>query len=364
VVMYSSFTARNFRCFRELTIEPLQEINLITGRNNAGKTALLEALWLHHGYQNPALGANADAFRGVARFRREEFLQNLFLDFDTEKPIELSSRDRLNQVRSLRIQVQHPAIRSVFLNEEEGRNGKEPLDVDIASQKTPELSAPEVSYEFTDVTGGTIHARAFFERENLKIEEPPGILKSRGIFLAARAPHGYREIAERLGDITFDKRISWAVEVLQAVDPRITDLRQSVRGDVPLIYADIGAKRLMPLALLGDGIGRLLRIAVNIPYARHGILLVDEIENGLHHSVLVSVWKAIIRFAAKRDVQLFATTHSWECVASFQKAFDELSKDDITGTLIRLEREGDKIKAIPYSLEELSTAVEQEIEVR
>ena len=54
--MYKSFNIENFRCFSELTLKPLERINLIAGKNNIGKTALLEALWIRHGYQNPELG--------------------------------------------------------------------------------------------------------------------------------------------------------------------------------------------------------------------------------------------------------------------------------------------------------------------
>ena len=53
--MYKSFKIKNFRCFKELAITSFKRVNLIAGLNNVGKTALLEALFLHCGATNPEL---------------------------------------------------------------------------------------------------------------------------------------------------------------------------------------------------------------------------------------------------------------------------------------------------------------------
>jgi len=91
--MYRSFTVKNFRCFQEMKIDGFERINLVTGKNNVGKTALLEALWVYHGYQNPILGVNIDKFRGLDTFRKDDFLRNMFFGFDAGEPIQLSAVD-------------------------------------------------------------------------------------------------------------------------------------------------------------------------------------------------------------------------------------------------------------------------------
>ena len=63
--MYHSITIRNFRCFEHLVADGFTTVNLITGYNNAGKSALLEALWLHSAPNNPALSLRLHRFRGV-----------------------------------------------------------------------------------------------------------------------------------------------------------------------------------------------------------------------------------------------------------------------------------------------------------
>lgn len=88
--MYINFTIDNFRCFEDTKIGPLAKINLITGKNGSGKTALLEAIWLNHGFHNPELGIRVDAFRGLDRFRLDEIMLNLFRHFDYNKSITIS----------------------------------------------------------------------------------------------------------------------------------------------------------------------------------------------------------------------------------------------------------------------------------
>lgn len=104
------------------------------------------------------------------------------------------------------------------------------------------------------------------------------------------------------------------VNALQVVEPRLRSLRVQIMGGVPLIYGDIGAKRLIPFPLMGDGMSRLLGIALAMTDAQDGILLIDEIENGIHHSVMPELWKTVADLAERYNAQIFATTHSIECV--------------------------------------------------
>jgi AAA15 family ATPase/GTPase len=82
-VMYHSFEIKNFRGLENLTIEGLERINLIAGKNNVGKTALLEALWIHHGAVIPELALRVDSFRGLDAGDSQEFMGNLFLALTT-----------------------------------------------------------------------------------------------------------------------------------------------------------------------------------------------------------------------------------------------------------------------------------------
>ena len=123
-----------------------------------------------------------------------------------------------------------------------------------------------------------------------------------------------------------------------------------------------GERTPVPLKSLGDGATRFFALALALANSRNGFLVIDEAENGIHHSMQRDLWKMVLQTALKNDVQVFAATHSWDCVRGFAQAVME--SEDAGGVLVRLERHGDETRAIEYSEEELRVAAEQGIEVR
>src|SRR5262249_57748030 len=111
-----------------------------------------------------------------------------------------------------------------------------------------------------------------------------------------------------------------------------------------------------------EGMDRLLGIALALVNAKDGILLIDEIESGLHYSVQPDVWRLVFATVQRLNVQVFATTHSWDCIAAFQQAAEE-NKDE-EGLLIRLENKKGKIVATEFDERRLGIATREEIEVR
>ncbi len=124
-----------------------------------------------------------------------------------------------------------------------------------------------------------------------------------------------------------------------------------------------GGDRRVPLKVLGDGSVRLFGVALALAVCRGGMLLIDEAENGIHHTVQEGFWRMILRTARANDVQVLATTHGWDCVRGFARAAVE--DDDVEGVLVRLEKEeGGGVRAVEYSESDLATAAAQGIEVR
>ena len=118
----------------------------------------------------------------------------------------------------------------------------------------------------------------------------------------------------------------------------------------------------VPLKSLGDGATRFFGIALALANSRNGFLVIDEVENGVHHSKQLELWKMVLQTAYINNTQVFAATHSWDCMRGFAQAATEL--EDVDGVLVRIERHGNKTRAIEYSEEELRVAAEQGIEVR
>jgi AAA15 family ATPase/GTPase len=93
---------------------------------------------------------------------------------------------------------------------------------------------------------------------------------------------------------------------------------------------------------------------------KNGILLIDEIENGFHFSSLKVLWKALLKTSKAYDVQIFATTHSYECIA----ALSEESKGEEDIRLYRIEKKNGHHKALTYSSEMVRSGIENRFEVR
>ena len=120
--------------------------------------------------------------------------------------------------------------------------------------------------------------------------------------------------------------------------------------------------RPVPLKSLGDGAVRIFGVAIALANSQNGFLVIDEAENGIHHSVQRDFWRMVLQTAHENNVQVFATTHGWSCVAGFAQAAADL--DEVDGALVRIERKGSSVRAVSYSEDELEVAARQGIEVR
>jgi len=345
--MYNSFTIKNFRCFRDLTLEPLERVNLITGKNNVGKTALLEALFLHLGPSNPSLALQVNTVRGVEQRAgdAEEMWEWLFFTRKVQETIELTGLDEDNTTRRL----------SIRLVESE-RAQLSP----VTDTLTTTSGLRDLLLEHRDARGQISTTRVRADGATIT-RRGNGAPLPVGVYLSTRA-RTFKEDAARFSNLERVGRHEGLLPTLNLLEPRLRRLAVLVTGGVPIINGDIGIGELIPLPLMGEGMVRLLSILLAIANAPGGVVLVDEIENGLHHAVMTGVWEAIANLARKSQTQVFATTHSWECVQGAHQAFEASGTYDFR--LHRLDRVGDDIQAVAYDRETLATSAEMNLEVR
>lgn len=156
------------------------------------------------------------------------------------------------------------------------------------------------------------------------------------------------------------------VHALQIIDPSIFAVsmigEKGINQSRTAIVRSKNFQRPIPLRSYGDGLNRLFSIALSLVNAKDGLLLINEFENGLHHTVQVDVWRVIFRLARKLNVQVFATSHSWDAIMAFQKAASETPEDD--AVLIRLSRKDDAILPTLFKKDELAVVTRDGIEVR
>ncbi len=376
--MYTEFTIENFRCFKSLTAEKLARVNLIAGRNNTGKTAFLEALWLHSGPNLPDLGTRLHAFRGVQRSDPAHLLHDLFHDFNPEHSVNLVGKGHWGK-RSLEISSQ-----SAESSNSEDLGGSF-LDLYSAIPGLPDPAASAISnsvivLDYTDEDKKTHRSigrliQSTGPSANLGPNMQVGITaqdmvtkqarlpkRPGNIFMSARHRNDPIEDVVRFGEAELSGYSSRIVECLQRVDPRIKRLVTIAAPSAPMIYADVGLSRPIPTGFLGDGVGRLLSLSLAFYNARNGTLLIDEVENGLHHTVLTEIWQDLLWLSKEFNVQVFATTHSLECMVAARDAFVASGSRELGFYRLSLRDEG--IVAVSYPFDSLNFALEQDAEIR
>jgi len=356
--MYQSFRIKNFRCFRDLTLEPLARVNLIAGMNNVGKTALLEALFLHIGPNNPDLSLRINAIRGIERLPMdaEEIWGWLFFRKNTKEAIELTSVGQDGEQRTLRIRLEGPQESEIISPVAPPR---------IEGSLTTLSRHGGLVMEYGDSSGQIGTSRAFITIDGtetkLQIERARLAPLPVGVFSTTRQRFP-REDAERFSSLERVGREREVLNALQILEPHLRRLAVLTIGGMSMIHGDIGIGELVPLPIMGEGMVRLVSVVLAIANAPHGTVLIDEIENGLHYSVMMDVWKAIAYAARQADAQVFATTHSWECIQAAHLAFESTGTYDFC--LHRLDRLDGDIQAVTYDQAKLGTAIMTDLEVR
>lgn len=362
--MYASASVKNFRCFEELVIRPLTRFNLIVGKNSVGKTALLEAITILHDYFRPNSAEVANATRGLGPWKSRDYLRELFHDFDVRKSIELSCTDDQRRDASLRIDItEHPTY-TVPTVDDVSRSGQQPqhprgLDSLLASGQ---LLEKEVRLEYRSFDGKKATGYVFVGSQGLTYQAPAGVHGPEASFLSADKQANLPRAAEAFSDVMMVKEEGKIVDILRIAEPRLKDLVVLQKAGFTMIYGDTGGKRLVEIPLMGAGVLRLLDMALSFFHARDGLVVIDEFESGLHYSVLKKVWKTIAIYGRELNVQLFATTHSNECVRAAHEAFAEEGSHDFH--LHRLESFNGGIRAVTLDEDTLGTALEAGWEVR
>ncbi len=318
--MLTSVHLKNFRGFKDTPIGPLKRVNLIMGQNNAGKTGLLEALLLLLSDPPQTAGNLPQIFRSSGGDWNENFWKWIPHNQDSKKAVEILAR--FNDLPEF----------GVWL--------------------TVGSSAPMGAARPTNVPIGPFKEFTLGQRET-------ALLKA-SVF--STHPTNPRQDAIDFNRVVQRRKKGAVEKLLKEVEPRLQALESLQTGQEPLLFADVGLIEMIPITQMGQGFNRLLNIYSKLVAADAKVLLVDEIENGLHHSVLPTVWRGLFNAAAEVGVQIFATTHSWECVLAADQAARAQPKYELN--LIRLDRVSDNINATIIDEEALGTAKELHWEMR
>ena len=169
--------------------------------------------------------------------------------------------------------------------------------------------------------------------------------------------------------VTQEGKEADVVQALQIIEPRISDIRfltggGRVSGRFAGILVELDGKpaERVPLGSFGDGLRRLLSLSIAMIQSAKGVLLIDEIDTGLHFSVMAKLWRFIIDAARTFDVQVFATTHSLDCLRGMAQLFEDFPEYGTEASLQRITT--DLQESVTFSAHEIAIAMRQELEVR
>ena len=366
--MFRRLRIKNFRLFSDLEINWLSRINLLAGRNNCGKTSVLEALFLLSGGGNAELVLSINAFRRVHQVQGslsvvpEIFWNPLFFDFDMGRSIEITGK--LTGTRRIRLTItpeQESTIRipgdNISQSSHEERRGISDLQ---GGRVLRTGGAPSMGLRLSCNLPGnkSREGRIRLTEQGIEIKRPESTVPFQAVFLSSHSGN-LQEDASRLGHLRRRKQGDLLTEALRIVEPRLLSVEDISASGFPMIWGDIGLSELVPLSAMGEGMTHLARIVLAISSAPGGVVLIDEIENGIHYSIMDKVWAVVFETARLFDTQIFATTHSFEC---FKSAHDVLKGD---WRYHRLDRTGDgSIHCVTFDTENVKAAVRHGLEVR
>ena len=362
----------NFRGFARLRLSGLARVNLLVGSNNAGKTSVLEALHFL------ALGGDLRAFVASMARRSERTRRPDIRSLDVRQlfhrrslngpPLSVSSSDDTRRIEysvsavpilpedSEAIEDWRRALsRSNRFRREVGPNDDFAVSDGERFPRMLVVSAGEevIARAPLQMGGGLIND------EDLMVFKPRDYSPVQFIGTSLLSQESLARLHDRVVLTPEEPRVIAALNTVEDSISSIAAVHQGRTDSRAIMVAARGYAEPVPLGSLGDGMSRMLAIALSLVAARDGFLLVDEIDTGLHHTVMKKMWQMVLETARRLNVTVFATSHSHDCVHALA-AIAAKSEQDLA--LLRIER--DREEAVLFNAHELSLLLQREIEPR
>ena len=343
--MLTSIHIQGFKGFKDTLIAPMRKVNLILGGQNVGKTSLLEAVYLgasdiNNFQQLPTL------FRVAEGGDSQRYLQSVLgkrqwlvdLSHDPEKVLRTKNHRDIERGK-------------FFALSEANNNGINIQRLiqgsNIANQRDVEAS----KFNFEEIN--LINAR----------DAAKEILFFNPLAVSVHLPNQL-DVAQLFDKTIIARKKKILLSMLRRIEPRLEAMHSLLPDGEQRIYVELeGDGDALPLPQLGHGFSRLVYLYCSLLVTDAKLALIDEVENGIHYSSLPTLFQGIQDIAANNNVQTLMTTHSWDCIKAAYKTFADA--DNLKDfQLIRLERDGDNIRAVVINDEMLDTVMEAGYEVR
>jgi len=335
----TSVEFENYRCFSKYRMDGLKRVNLLVGKNSSGKTALLEGIhFLTSGNLSSLVETSRRRGEGVNRHEMEYRvdISNLFFGRRLKDGSRIDLRSSASEQDTvIEFRLELPA--KIQVATEEGRSASVLNPGILIRRGSPDSR----TWDFASDAAGLVEFPIVFPWLSSLISD---ILEMFEEMNRRRTPCPFISATNsnpsQLDDM-WDELLRWgrrgmAVRALNLIIPGIESIENLVGGSrvsrtVSRItggpfgpsgfHASLpGEERMVPLGSLGDGARQMLNLAVALVNSAKGSLFLDEIDTGLHYSVMHDMWKLVVASAIESDTQVFATTHSWDCIEGLAEA--------------------------------------------
>jgi hypothetical protein len=341
ISMISGVRIENFRGFKSVAAKNFGRFNIIVGENGAGKTALMEAIFLLSA-GNPEAALRLGRWRGLYGELLEVSLDdaasgalwdNLFYGFQSENSVKISADGTPNRTLTIR-----STDRTIPVGES--------------------ASAVPLEFIWRDASGEH-HIVPEVTPNGLRFRNAPPL---RSAFIAAGPVHP-RESAQIYSQLLVKNNASLVDSVMAVAFPGLLGLSVAMVGRTDaMLYASMeGLPYKIPLPLLSAGISRWLAILLTVVRLPRNTVLLDEITEGVHHTKLGTFWQSVIDLSASTGTQVFATTHSGEAVAAVAPL---IAKNPGDFRLVRVSRRDGNSAIDVFGGRDLLTAINEHVEVR
>ena len=337
--MFQSIEIERFKGIEHLKLDGLKPVNLITGVNNIGKTSVLNAIDCLSGSIDPDKVIlnifNKELGEGEIQ-KNGYFLKKIFYDLNTHMPAFVKAVTYDDKIYELKLKLFN------------SKTGFITSSVNFASDIFGGSHVLIFNVEQSDSTKSfnsfylieDSYARHIEQLLNIELYEAPPLELGIANFISS-SMENYRtqEISKYIDEVQFNKMLPDLIAFMHLADKKITDIKI---GRNNTILFDIGLTSLIDFYSMGEGVQRLLRI-MSVLFVKkniESIVIIDEIDTGLHWTSLKVLWKIVYHCAKRFNIQVFTTTHSQECIDAAIKVQKEIGDDDYL-SLYRLYRHKD-----------------------
>ncbi len=370
-----SLVIKNFRGIDVLALPRLGRVTLLVGENSVGKTTVLDAARVHAARGRAHVLANVLLNRDeVVNALDEDGDEVIAPDWDAlfygrriypDAPVSIGRGDAIDDLQIRMIHLTEESINQLSLFQSDSFLDEEVVALEVKFQGS-RYTIPTRSLHYMEQVRIRRHVPSGIRRLVEGRELPREVICNT---LGPEVPDN--SIIDQFWDevalTPHEESAVQALNLLRAVSvERVASVGSNTRGRLRsrrrFLAKVVGEDNPVPLRSLGDGAVRIFSIALALASSSNGFLLIDEVENGIHHSIQTNFWKMVLQSAQRNNVQVLATTHSADCIKGFAQAANEL--EDVEGVLYSIRRNVNRLRAVEYPEPELAIAAEHGIEVR